>query len=269
MKIAFVLLDEPRLPRPEAVVESHHAIAPAGPVLLADLSPDQDSASFRLASGEHVVVGLMRAPVPNGEAEANAAYSLSTIGQGWTLPEHRAHLVVVLLDNQKRPPLERLIALTRRTLLKKKSRPPVDRLIAFTRAMAAVASASGSVAVYLGDAHATHDARFFVDIASTEEPLPAMLTLWNGVSVAQEGDRISLFSLGMAQLALPNLLLTAPATDVNGGLAYMFDLLAYVTLRGAALPAGDTIGSSADERIKVRYQPSPVDGEPDVWRVDL
>ncbi|MDQ6926260.1 MAG: DUF4261 domain-containing protein, partial [Candidatus Eremiobacteraeota bacterium] len=80
---------------------------------------------------------------------------------------------------------------------------------------------------------------------------------------------ISLLSLGMSRLALPNLLLTAPATDLKAALEFMFDLLAYVTTRGAPLPEGDTVGTSADERIKVRYQPSPTgDGMP-VWCVDL
>ncbi len=268
MNVAFALLDEPRLPQPEAVVAAHRAIAPSGPALLADLSPDQNTVSFRLANGDGVMVGLMDAPVPGGEAESKAEYSLSTMGTGWKLPEHRAHLVVVLLSKEQGPPPNRLIAFTRRIGLNKTKRPPLDALIAFTRVVAAIVSASGSLGVYLGAAHATHDARFFVDLASTPEPLPTMLMLWNGVSVAKEDDRVSLLSLGMSQLELPNLLLTAPATDVNDALAYMFDLLAYVTSRGAALPEGDTIGGSADERIEIRYQPSPVVGDADVWRVD-
>lgn len=270
MSVTIVLLDEPRLPRPEAVVAAYREIAPSGPALFADLTPDQDTVTvtFRIANGDSVVIGLMSVPVPDGEAERNAEYSLSAIGKGWTLPQHRAHVVVVPVAKEK-PPLGRLSAFTRRVLLNEKPRPPLDRLITFTRVVAAIVSASEAVGVYVGAAHATHDAGFFVDIASSEEALPAMLMVWNGVSVAKDGDRISLLSLGMSQLELPNLLLTAPMTDVNDALASMFDFLAYVTSRDAPLPAGDTIGRTADERIKVRYQPSPVGDGTDVWCVDL
>jgi hypothetical protein len=111
------------------------------------------------------------------------------------VPEHRAHAILVPLFN------------TEQSLL--------ERMATFTRVIAAFLSASGAVAINLGGAHATHEATFFVDIASIEEPLPAMLMIWNGISVAKDGDRVSLLSLGMAQLDLPDLLLTAPATAVN------------------------------------------------------
>lgn len=249
MKIAFVLLDEPKLPPVDAVLSSYRVIALAGPAMLADVSPEEDSAAFRLAGGDSVVVALMPAPIATGEVEATARYSLSSIGKGWSLPEHHAHLVVVLQHDEKRPALELMIE--------------------FTRVVAAVASAAEAAAVYLGDAHATHDAGFYIDVASTEEPLPEMLMLWNGVSVAKEGERVSLLSLGMSQLALPDLLLTAPAADANRAFEYLFDLLAYIAHRGEALPEGDTIGGSDEERIEIKYQPSPVDDEAEVWRVDL
>ena len=249
MRVAFVLLAEPRLPSAEAVIGSYREIAPSDPALLAELSPSDDSLSFKLANGEGVVVTLVAVPVPNGEAEANAEYSLSTIGKGWSLPEHRAHVIVARLSNEPRP--------------------SVERLSAYTRVVAAVAAASGAVAVYLGDANATHDARFFVDIASSDTPLPGMLMLWNGISIANEGKRLSLLSLGMSQLELPDLLVTAPAKKANDALAYMFDLLAYVTLRGAPLREGDTVGMSLFDRRKVRYERSPIDAASRVWRVDL
>lgn len=269
MNMAFVLLAEPKLPQPEAVIASHRAIAPLGPALVAEIPPDGGTASFRMANGDAVVLRLMSVPVPDGAAAANAEHSLSAMGTGWTLPEHRAHVVVVMIDAEKRPPFARLTAFAHRVLRNEKTRSALDRLIAFTRVVAAVAAAGEAVGVYLGRANATHAPRFFIDIASAEDPLPSMLMVWNGVSIAKEGDRISVLSLGMSQFELPNLLLTAPAVAATDALERMFDLLAYVTSRGAALPAGDTVGSTADERITVRYEPSPIDDAAQVWRVDL
>jgi hypothetical protein len=94
--------------------------------------------------------------------------------------------------------------------------------------------------------------------------------LWSGVSVARQKDgRLSLLSLGMKQLNLPDLLLIGGPSGANAAMATMFDLLAYVAQRGAALPDGDTVGRSAHEKLPVRYVSSPLDSTKKVWRVEL
>lgn len=45
--------------------------------------------------------------------------------------------------------------------------------------------------------------------------------------------------------------------------------LGYVLSRGKALLAGDTIGRTATERLRVRYVPSPVDPSKRVWTIEL
>ena len=48
-----------------------------------------------------------------------------------------------------------------------------------------------------------------------------------------------------------------------------FDLLAYVASRGEALPEGDTVGRTDDERLPVHYVESPGDPAKKVWRLEL
>jgi hypothetical protein len=57
-----------------------------------------------------------------------------------------------------------------------------------------------------------------------------------------------------------------PGSDALGT---FFDLLAYLADRGEALPEGDTVGRSAEERLPVHYVPSPVDPSKKVWRVEI
>lgn len=92
--------------------------------------------------------------------------------------------------------------------------------------------------------------------------------LWTGVSVARRRGRLSLLSLGMGQLNLPDLLLLAPPSG-NATLETFFDLLAYLANRGTAMPEGDTVGRTAEERLKVHYVDSPVNPGKIVWRVEL
>jgi hypothetical protein len=171
------------------------------------------------------------------------------MGTGWKLPAHKAHLIVALSDAS--------------------GGRKIDVLSRFTSLLAAVAQSSPAVGIYWGDARATHDPKFFVKLAAKPDPLSRLL-LWTGVSMAREKDgRLSLLSLGMEQLGLPDLLLVAPKEDGNAAMAAFFDFLEVIAREGKPLPEGDTIGRSAEERLRVHYVPSPIDTGKKVWRVEL
>jgi len=254
VNLAFVLLAEPRLCPAADIQRAFGAFAAPGEQLQMD-SESADAAGeaqvhmFRLSTGETGFVALMPAPVPNGEADNGAQFSLSSFRDGWKLPPHQAHLIVSFTGTSADPALVR-----------------IQR---FTSCLAAVTKAAPAVGVYWGNAGATHDAEFFVSIASDPGIVPRIM-LWSGVSVARESDgRLSLLSLGMQQLALPDLLLIASPSSVSGAIETMFDLLAYAAQRGEAPPDGDTVGRTADERLPVRYVPSPIDPKKKVWHVVL
>lgn len=194
-----------------------------------------------------VRVGGVPAPVPEGEAQHAAAFSVASLGNAKALAPHAAHLVLVYT------PPEDLSA--------------VAELQAFTRVIAALLVASRAQAVYWGDAGATHPAGFFVEVAQNVElPLP----LWSGVSRwRMPDDRLGLLSLGMSQLGMLDLLVTAKHEDAAGALAFFYDLLAYVAGRGAILRAGETTGRSEDEQLVVYHRPSPDDDTLTVFALDL
>jgi hypothetical protein len=252
MNLAFVLLAEPQFPKGEEIVRAFSTFAPEGQRLRLRQDTEAPSSTvleFEVGSGGRVFVAQMPLAVPAGEADAAVQFSMSALGTGWTLPVHKAHLMVTL---QEGTPL-----------------PPIEALTSFTSLVAAVAQASGAVGVYWGNAGATHDAKFFMTLAKSQEIAPR-LTLWTGLSVGREPDgRISLLSLGMKQLNLPDLLLVAPTSARGEVLETFFDLLTYIAKSGKPLPEGDTIGRTPDERMPVRYVPSPIDGCTMVWRVEL
>jgi hypothetical protein len=252
--LAFVLLSETRLPLPGDILSHFEAFAAPGESLHHDVAEAKadgpDSVlSFHLDAGERCFVALMPAPVPRGEADRAAEFSLSSFRNGWKLPGHQAHLLV--------------------TLAVAPGDTPHSSLSRFTTVLAAVTAASPAVGVYWGNAGATHDAEFFLSIAREQGIVPRLM-LWNGVSVARERDgRLSLLSLGMSQLALPNLLLVSGPDSQAAAMETMFDLLAYVAQRGAAIREGETVGRTDEERLPVRYVTSPVDAEARVWHVEL
>jgi hypothetical protein len=257
MKIAFVLLAKPRLPDGKQLERAFARFATKQCRLRERVDKDDkdDKArgkalAFDLTPGGNGFIGLIDTPVPKREADEAAALSVSSITNGWKLPPHAAHLIVALNDPETASKTERLSRLT--------------------WLLAAVAEASDAVGVYWGDAGATHEPKFFISVAK-DTAMVGRLMLWTGVSAVKQADgRISVLSTGMKQLGLPNLLLIAPAKLPSGDtLKTFFDLLAYMVNRGEALPEGDTVGRTADERLPVRYVPSPANPGEKVWRVEL
>lgn len=245
--LAFVLLASPALPDPAVVVARHRAIAPDGPALTHDAGRGEDALGFHV--GDLVVnLVMIPAPIPAREADDAARFGLRGITQSWSPAPHRAHLIVASLNGRA-------------------ARLPLERVGAFHQVVASIVAAmDDSVAgVYIGG-NVTQPADFYVDAVRGS---PDALMAWMGVSVAREGDRLSLLSLGIGHLGLPDVLMTAGKTSSADTMAFLFDLLLYVGKRGKALPEGDTVGRDDSERLPVHYVPSPIDAGAQVMKVEL
>lgn len=196
--------------------------------------------------GASTIVVLAPIAVPKGEAENAARNSMSGMRDGGFTPApHVAHLVAVSAAEDPKP---------------------FDRLHRHTKVVAALAKAGAAVGVYEGNAGATHATDFYCSVAASDPS--AALMLWNGVSVAKSGDRVELLSLGMSQLELPDILVTAPATEGGEAFPFLFDLLSYVASRGR-IAAGETVGRTPAEKLPVSYVPSPIDPGTQVMKVEL
>lgn len=250
--LAFVLLSAAKLPKGEAIERAFRTYAVKGQSLRYEPDP-----RGRAKQGKYPVVvfetpigramvGLIPGPVPDGEADEAVHYSVSAFERKWKLPPHKAHLVVTLHAQGD--------AMTRISML--------------TSILAAIAEAAPAVGIYWGDAGATHDPKFFRDIAKERTTL-SRLALWTGITIAREGEGYSLLSLGMKQFDLPDLWLIIPRGKADEGIPFMFDLLGMAVEGGKPLPEGDTVGRTAAEKLPVHYVPSPVDPKARVWRVEL
>ena len=253
VRLAFLLLDKPEMPRVADVVAAFQRKEPTKRLpSLKGAERGSDTFVLDLGAEGSLVVGLIPRPVPQDEAEWHAQFSLPAASRGWKLPAHRAHLVVAWRETA--------------------SLAPLDSLRRFTWLLAATAEAAHAVAVYWPDSGATHPTDFFVSATGTDDPT-ALMVVWSGVRIASDGgkpDRMSLVSLGMSQLGLPDLELSVPRSWEKGkALDRLHALLGCLAVRGAPIEEGDTVGSQAAEQLRVHHVKSPVDPAKTVWRVEL
>ena len=68
------------------------------------------SSMVAACSGGMAVVALMPVPVPKGEADDAARFSVSATGTGWKLPDHKAHLIVSLQNINSSAPVANLVS---------------------------------------------------------------------------------------------------------------------------------------------------------------
>lgn len=244
--MAMVLLPVAAYIDGDAVAEAFRLLAPDAPPLTAR---DDRNGNFTFEhDGDSFIAARMESPIPNGEAEANARYSLSALTSRTPFPPHAEHLVVAALGDGK-PGID----------------AQLERLVPFTLLVAALAQTGRAIGVYWGPGHVTHPRDFFVDSVRTGPG--GMLTVWTGVSMAREGQGVSLLTTGLSQFGVLELMVTS--TQPGTALGRLFDLASYAVERGAAPADGDTIGASEQEKLTVRHVPSPSVPGTMVWRVEL
>ena len=249
-ELAFVLLPKAELPSFEKIAAAFQELAPESEATLRREDSDEKVLSILFGKGR-LLAFLMPRPVPNGEADDAYPRSLeSLLHRDRKPPEHRAHLVLKFVEGP--------------------GGSPRDARVRFTQLVAAVAQASHATGVYWGAGGVTHDAEFFLKIAR-ERDADVLPLLWCGFDLAREGPaRVSLLTYGLReQLGLMDLRVTGRPERFGEVVALAADMVVYVAGRGADIPEGDTVGRDEDQRLKVRYEPSPVEPSVKVWRVDL
>lgn len=252
--LSFILLSKPELPDAQSIITAYkdYSINGESLKLITDDSNEEakkDILQFTLDDEENIFILLVPAPIPNNEAEHYANFSISALNDKWKVPPYSSHLMV--------------------TLISKNDSSKTHSLLKFTSLLASISKASSSVGIYWNKSGATHNPTFFEEIA-LEKELIANIMLWCGVSIARTNDgRLSLLSMGMEHFNLSNLMLEAGRESEGIAIETMYDLLVYLIKFGRAIPAGDTIGRTEDERLVVSYTTSPIDETKEVWCVEL
>lgn len=239
--IAMPLLADSAQLDARGLEESWRSLWPDDPVLTS-LIFREGAAAFE---AEGVVGGamVMPCPIPHDQAAGLASGSwlwqdAAEVGRG-----HRAHVVVSAST----------------------SGPALAAFQVMTRAAAAVTRSTGASGVYMGGAGLGIRGELFTAMA---EKLPIPVALWVNLHCFPAGTGCGLVTVGLGQFGIMELEVPASPKPCGELRMRILELAEWLIEQRPAIADGDTIGASADERVKVVYAPSMVDRDGPVYQLN-
>lgn len=243
--LAFVIVSSDKLPPPAEVINYAKGTWPALDFYSAGKS--REGVIMFTGKGKELgVITLIEAPYPADELQ----YPCET-AYGWpdacaALDEGKAHLIVTAFGGNNRM---------------------ADHIRA-TMLVQAAASLTNAIGVYWGTGESVWSRDQF-DLGTrtmSEEDPP--IPLWIGFKVQAESDGISsLVTRGMDAFELMNVEIQHSTRQPNNSLALASDIAYYLIKSGPVINDGDTIGHSAEEKLKITFSPSIVDKDITVYRL--
>ncbi len=196
---------------------------------------DEDDMLIFDFQGMMAVVSLMPAPVPDGEAEANAANNYMWPEAVEVTSGHQAHLLVALLDKGERPPVE------------------VGK--AFTKLCAACSKQPQALGIYT--AGTVFEPQFYQEVADVmkkgDENLPLLDWIYIGLYQADKG--YGAYTYGLDVFGKDEIEVLDAAVALEDLQVFVLNLVDYVLSGDVTLRDGDTIGYSAEQKLAITRSP--------------
>lgn len=195
-----------------------------------DVEGDDNTAMFKV-DGESVAVALMPAPIPSAEFEDMYGYSYLWKDAEAEIKEHRQHAIVSILSGDSKP-------------LKKYS--------LLTKINASVLrTCENAIGVYQGASTLLLPKELYVDFANflLEDILP--IQLWIYIGIIDNGNTSSVYTYGLKEFGKEEMEIIN--SDMESCMVYDFliSILDYVLSRDVILKHGETIGFTAEQKIKI------------------
>lgn len=238
----FVLLSEPQWDRDQFIRDYKEDW---GIEIVEDTrleNPEDDGKLvYADVEGMRVVVGLIEAPVPNGEAEYWARGNYMWKDGAEIVKDHKAQLIVCVLSE-------------------------TDDIIAkgklFAKLAASALNQGNALAFYNEGAVFPPDMyRAFAEPMKNDE-LPYLCWVWFGIFGNEK--EAGVYTYGMRRFGKQEMETYVPrgSADLNAIRGFMLDIVAYVLSGNVTLKDGETIGFSAEQKLPIKLSKGiAVDGE--------
>ncbi len=235
--LALVLLDEPRLPEFEEMARLIGESFPESPNLTVAGATEN---LFTCTIGEYTAaVTLVDRPVPWSQLEGPCATAWYWPTATEALKDHRAHLLVTLVDEGSKS---------------------IDKSMALTQLVCGLLGCTASHGVFWGPGRLVHPPQAFFDQAIQSSPADLPLFLWVDFRVERDPDgTCRLYTTGLEALGRSEIEIPHFVGEPQKMLEYAYNVAHYQICKGKHLNAGDTIGLTDEVQVTVELGPSLFD----------
>ena len=185
--------------------------------------------------GEHIcAVSLMPAPIPDGEAEASAAYNYYWPEAVETTRQHQAHLLVAVMPGDEDNALVRMQL--------------YSKIISSCLADANALGVCTSGTVFAPDFYRSVCAEMHQD----QLPVP----VWVFLGLYQDESGNHAYTIGMRQFDKMEMEIRASQHDMSDLHSTLLGICAYIISEDVTLHDGETIGFSAEQQLRISQSPA-------------
>lgn len=196
----------------------------------------EDSLMFNV-NGLLCSVALMPAPLPNNEAEQNAAFNYFWPEAVATVRQHQAHLLVVVMP------------------LGNDAATPITVMSLYSKLVCACLADDNALGIYTSGTVFAPD--FYQDMCNAlrHGELPIMAWIFIGVYYLLDEDGSNAYTIGLEQFGKMELEILASRHDVSELHVFLCSICDYLIANDVTLHDGETIGFSEDEKLAITRSP--------------
>lgn len=194
-----------------------------------DPAPGEYSQVMQI-SGYDVALATMPVSIPGEEVSQAAGYNYFWENGIVEATAHRAHIIISIL---------------------KAGRDPVAENILFSQVAAAVMNNSESIGIYIGGRSLVLRKDFYLENVAVMTPADLPLYIWIYFGMRTENGRQSVYTYGLADFGKKEMEMIQSTRDFEDLNGMMFNLAHYVIASNVTLRSGETIGMSAEQKLKI------------------
>ncbi|CAL2078728.1 DUF4261 domain-containing protein [Tenacibaculum sp. 190524A05c] len=198
--------------------------------LKVDESESDDKAAVLLINDYRIVIANIAAPIPGKEVENAAEFNYFWKNGAQEASKHKGHIVVSIMNAGKNP---------------------VQENVLYSKIASAVMNNSSSLGIYIGGRTLVLKKDFYLANVEmmTEEDLP--LYNWIYFGIKQLNGKQSVYTYGLSDFGKMEMEIIDSNKSIQEINEMMFNITHYVIAYNVTLRDGETIGLSAEQKLKI------------------
>lgn len=192
-------------------------------------APAQDGQSLTWEEGGRLLaVSLMPAPVPNGEAEQNAANNYRWPEAAQVTGSHTAHLLVAVLGRET---------------------PHLQTTATFVEVCAACLKQPGALGLFSTGTVYRPDEYIATALRMREDEFPLANLVYFGLYRAD--GKLNGYTYGLAEFGKKEIEVLQTGAQPGELYGFLYDIASYIVLSDVVLLDGETIGFSEEQKLSI------------------